>query len=93
MLYEGDINDATEPSNFVEIVRKADKRFMKPYTKYKLLLDKSVKLRIIKIHNILEQFLHEPTKEAISRFMAYKDTFYKEVEEAGSMIKKKCIQK
>ncbi len=93
LLYEGEIKEAMEPARFVEIVRTADKKIRGPYTKHKLLLDDSVKKKIINIHNILEQFLHNPSPEAIIRFIAFKDNFYKMAEEASSIIKKKYIKK
>ncbi|HEU0050104.1 MAG TPA: hypothetical protein VFQ43_21115 [Nitrososphaera sp.] len=68
MLYEsGEITETLDVADFVKKIKEADQRILKPLTDFRAFLDEPVRQLIYPVHNMLEQFKYNPSKDARRR--------------------------
>jgi hypothetical protein len=77
MLYEsGEITETLDVADFVKKIKEADQRILKPVTDYGVFINKPIRQRIYQVHNILEQYKYNPSKDAIKAFIGFRRLFY-----------------
>jgi len=77
MLYEkGEITETVDVADFVKIIKEADRRILKPLTDFRSVIDEPIRKLIYPVHNILDQFQHNPSRNAIKAFLDFRRSFY-----------------
>jgi hypothetical protein len=78
MLYEaGEITETVNVDDFVKIIKEADQRILKPLTDFSAFVDEEdMKKLIYPVHNILDQFKYNPSRDAIKAFIDFRQSFY-----------------
>jgi hypothetical protein len=76
---------------FATIVEAADQALMRPLRKHQAQLDEDTIAKIMAIHNILAQYYHPVSDEAVKQLKTRDSDFYALVDEARSMLKPDLI--
>lgn len=86
MLCENPAIQKAPYTQFSKAITRADALVMTPFTAYAPFLNESIKVHIYGIHNILEQFKHNPSEASVKQFFDFQHEFFRLIEEAINML-------